>query len=83
VDPRGPSLRSRDASNLALGRLQDTLAAGTQALARDRHQPGVRRTLALMQVRTGNAADESGRMQEALSHYDSALANLNRPGSAP
>jgi tetratricopeptide (TPR) repeat protein len=48
--------------------------ACTTALARDRHQPAVRHTLALVYVAVGNSADERGRLEEALQRYADALA---------
>ncbi len=55
------------------GQAAVAIPACRTALAHDPYQPGVRRTLALMSVAMGNAADEAGKLEEALLRYGEAL----------
>ena len=56
-----------------LGRLDAATASCEKALALNPVQPKVARTLALVEIRRGNTADEAGRTEEALRHYDRAV----------
>jgi tetratricopeptide (TPR) repeat protein len=58
----------------ARGQLEEAIPFCERALERNRHLPRVRLAFALVHVRLGNDADEAGRTEEALGHYDTALA---------